>query len=89
MEDDHRLRRELPDERHGPRSKELLRNAYDRGAILVWEVVYAELAPAFDDRAMLDEALWEISATILPIDTDIACEAGQHWSRYRKAGGPK
>ena len=60
----------LPDERHGPRSKELLRNAYDRGAILICDVVYAELVPAFDDRATLDGALREISATISPIDTE-------------------
>ena len=79
----------LPDERHGPQSKELLRNAYDRGAILVCDVVYAELVPAFDDRATLDAALREISATISPIDTDIAYEAGQRWSRYRQAGGPR
>ena len=79
----------LPDERHGPWSKELLRNAYDRGAILICDVVYAELVPAFDDRVTLDRALREISATISPIDTDIAYEAGQRWSRYRQAGGPR
>lgn len=79
----------LPDERHGPRSKELLRDAYDRGAIFICEVVYAELVPAFDDRAKLDAALREISAAISPIDTDIAFEAGQRWSRYRQAGGSR
>lgn len=79
----------LPDERHGPRSKELLWNAYDKGAILICDVVYAELVPAFGDRATLDGVLREISATISPIDTDIAYEAGQRWSRYRQAGGPR
>ena len=79
----------LPDKHHGPLSKELLRNAYDRGAILICDLVYAELVPAFDDRATLDGALREISATISPIDTDIAYEAGQRWSRYRQAGGPR
>ena len=79
----------LPDERHGPRSKELLRDAYDRGAIFICEVVYAELVPAFDDRAKLDGALREISAAISPIDTDIAFEAGHRWSRYRQAGGSR
>ena len=79
----------LADEQHGPQSKALLRNAYDRGAILVCDVVYAELAPAFADRATLDRALREISATTSPIDTDIAYEAGQRWSRYRQAGGPR
>lgn len=77
----------LPDERHGPRSKEWLRDAYDRGAILVCDVVYAELVPAFEGRSRLDEALREINVTISPIDTSIAYEAGLRWLRYRKAGG--
>ena len=79
----------LADGQHGPRSKALLRNAYDRGAIFICDVVYAELVPAFDDRATLDGALREISSTISPIDTDIAYEAGQRWLRYRQAGGPR
>ena len=70
-------------------SKELLRDAYDRGAIFICEVVYAEFVPAFDDLAKLDAALREISAAISPIDTDIAFEAGQRWSRYRQAGGSR
>ena len=79
----------LPDERHGPRSKEWLRDAYDRGAILVCDVVYAELVPAFKDRSKLDEALRDINVTLSPIDTDIAYEAGLRWLRYRQAGGPR
>ena len=79
----------LPDDRHGPRSKELLRDAYDRGAILVCDVVYAELVPAFEDRAALDGALRELSATTSPIDAAIAYEAGRRWLRYRQAGGTR
>ena len=79
----------LPDERHGTRSKQWLRDAYDHGAILVCDVVYAELVPAFRDRAKLDEALREINVTISPINTDIAYEAGLRWLRYRQAGGPR
>ena len=79
----------LADGRHGPRSKEWLRDAYDRGAILVCDVVYAELVPVFKDRSKLDEALREINATISPINTSIAYEAGLRWSRYRDAGGPR
>lgn len=79
----------LPDESHGPRSEEWLRNAYDRGAILICDVVYAELVPAFNDRGKLDGALREINVTISPIDTAIAYEAGLRWLRYRQAGGPR
>ena len=79
----------LPDETHGPQSRELLKSSYDRGAILVCDVVYAELVPAFGSRAILDEALREINATVSPIDTSIAYEAGLRWSRYRRVGGPR
>ena len=65
----------LADEHHGPRSNEWLRRAYDRGAILICDLVYAELAPAFDSREALDDALREISASISPVDTEIAYEA--------------
>ena len=79
----------LPDEHHGQRSVHGLRTAYDRGAILVCDVVYAELVPAFNDRAALDRVLREIGATPSPIDTAIAHEAGVRWRRYRQAGGPR
>ena len=79
----------LADENHGPRSNEWLRRAYDQGAILICDPVYAELAPAFDSREALDDALRKISASISAIDTDIAYEAGRRWLRYRQAGGPR
>ena len=79
----------LPDERHGPTSKERLRDAYDRGVILICDIVYAELVPAFNDRTKLDAALRQISVTISPINTTIAYEAGLRWLRYRQDGGPR
>ena len=79
----------LPDEHHGPRSAQWLRAAYDRGAILVCDVVYAELVPAFEDRTELDRVLREMGVTASPIDTAIAYEAGVRWRRYRQAGGSR
>ena len=79
----------ISDAPHHSQSEEWLTNAYDRGAILVCDVVYAELVPAFGDRSSLDRALREINATISPIDTDIAYEAGLRWLQYRQAGGPR
>ena len=75
--------------RHHSQSQEWLIGAYDRGAILVCDVVYAELVPAFGDRSSLDRALGEINATVSPIDTTIAYDAGLRWARYRQAGGPR
>ena len=79
----------LADERHGEQSKEWLRAAYDAGAIIVCDIVYAELTPAFRDRAALDGALREINAKTSPINTAIAHEAGRRWIRYRQAAGPR
>ena len=74
---------------HHSQSQEWLIDAYDRGAILVCDVVYAELVPAFGSRPALDVALREINATVSPIDTAIAYEAGLRWARYRQVGGPR
>ena len=74
---------------HHSQSQESLISAYDRGAILVCDIVYAELVPAFGDRSSLDKALREINAMVSPIDTAIAYEAGLRWAQYRQAGGSK
>ena len=79
----------LADPRHGEQSRDRLRAAYDAGAIIVCDIVYAELTPAFRDQAALDAALRQINAATSPIDTAIAHEAGRRWMRYRKAGGPR
>lgn len=79
----------LGDEHNGPRSREWLHNAYDAGAIIVCDIVYAELVPAFDDRSSLEGALREINATLSAIDTSIAYVAGLRWMQYRLAGGPR
>ena len=79
----------LPDEHHGHESGERLRAAYDAGAIVVSDVVYAELAAAFPDRATLDDTLNEINAATSAINTEMAFEAGLRWKRYRQSGGPR
>ena len=79
----------LTDDQHGPRSRQWLRTAYDKGAVIACDLVYAELVPAFGDRPVLDRALREIDVTLVPIDTSIAYEAGLRWMSYRRAGGPR
>ena len=77
------------DSPHHSRSREWLRGAYDRGAVIVCDIVYAELAPAFANRSMLDGALSVIGAAPSSIDTAISYDAGTRWKRYRSAGGPR
>ncbi len=79
----------LPSDEHGPRSRQWLSAAYDGGAIVVCDLVYAELVPAFPSHTALDVALREMGAALSPIDSSIAYEAGQRWERYREAGGPR
>ena len=79
----------VPDDEHGPQSRDWLSGAYDAGAVVICDVVYAELAPSFADRSSLDDALLEIGATSSPIDSTIAYEAGIRWKLYRAAGGPR
>lgn len=74
---------------HHSKSLDRLREAYDRGAIVVCDVVYAEIVPHFADRSSLDDALREIGAKLSPIDSAIAYEAGLRWKLYRAAGGPR
>ena len=78
----------LADDQHGPRSKALLRNAYDRGAILICDVVYAELVPAFDDRATSTEHCGRSARRSHP-DTDIAYEAGSAGRATGRPAGPE
>ena len=79
----------LPDAATSQASRELLRTAYDRGPLIVCDIVYAELVPRFDSRDALDAALHSIGATVSPINTDIAFAAGLRWGHYRRAGGPR
>ena len=71
------------------RSKEWLRAAYDRGAILACDIVYAELAPAFPDRASLDHALGMLGATVSPITTDMRTMRGDDGSGTGARGAPE
>ncbi|MXV89581.1 MAG: type II toxin-antitoxin system VapC family toxin [Acidimicrobiia bacterium] len=77
------------DERHGPESRARLTAAYDVGAVVICDIVYAELVPAFDDRTLLNDTLRQINASLSPITTDIAYEAGMRRRQYRRAGGPR
>ena len=70
-------------------SRDKLAGAYAAGAMVVCDIVYAELVPNFGDRTALDGALREINATLSPLDSSITWEAGLRWMRYRQAGGPR
>jgi predicted nucleic acid-binding protein len=79
----------LPDPEFGDISKRLLRQAYDEGALIVCDIVYAELVPQFSDRSLLNEALEKINVSTSSVDKEVAFLAGQEWSEYRNRGGAR
>ena len=79
----------IPSDEHGPRSREWLSAAYNAGAVIICDLVYAELVPAFTSRVSLDGALREIGAALSSINSSIAYEAGLRWKLYRESGGPR
>ncbi|MDE0268948.1 MAG: PIN domain-containing protein [Acidimicrobiaceae bacterium] len=77
------------DKTHGLESMQQLRRICDMGTVVICDIVYAELVPAFGEQAVLDSALREISVSLSPINKEIAYEAGLRWQRYRESGGPR
>ncbi len=77
------------DSPHYEQARQWLQGAYDSGAVLVCDLVYAELVPVFRSRADLDAALRTLGTTLSRIDSTIAYEAGTRWKRYRQAGGSR
>ena len=77
------------DSPHHTQSLRWLRQAYDRGAVIICDLVYAELVPAFTSRVSLDGALREIGAALSSINSSIAYEAGLRWKLYRESGRPR
>jgi predicted nucleic acid-binding protein len=79
----------LPDKEHAKRSAELLKQAYDEGALVICDIVYSELVPQFNTRSLLDSTLARINVGISATDSDVAYLAGQKWGLYRKTGGKR
>jgi predicted nucleic acid-binding protein len=77
------------DEPEAERWMDALVRARRQGQLVICEVVYAELAPAFETRAALDETLSDLGARLDPVAADSAWLAGQTFRRYRRDGGPR
>ncbi len=79
----------LPDEKFASDSSKLLKLAYDEGALVICDIVYAELVHQFDKRSMLDSTLATINVSLSSVDKDVAFLAGERWKVYRKSGGER
>lgn len=68
---------------------EVLIQARRQGLLVLCEVVYAEVAPAFESRGELDKVLAALGAHLDPIGAETAWLAGETFKRYRAEGGPR
>lgn len=68
---------------------EVLIQARRQGLLVLCEIVYAEVAPAFESRVELDNVLVDLGAHLDPIGAEAAWLAGQTFKRYRAKGGPR
>jgi len=74
---------------HVVRSQAALRRCLQEGALIVCEVVVAELRPCFPSRESLLAALDALDVGFVPITREAALLAGETWQQYRRAGGTR
>ena len=72
----------IPDSRHADASQWALDAALAEGAIVIGEVVYAELASQFMSAAELDRFLDETHIRLDPSPPEALWQAAQAWHRY-------
>lgn len=77
------------DSPHHFQARRLLKTAYDAGDLIICDLVYAELVPAFANRFELDDALRQLGVSPSSINIEIGYEAGRRWRQYRRSGGPR
>lgn len=67
----------------GERSREALRDAYRRGALVACDVVWSEVRAAFDDEQPFAEALATLGIQFDPVSPASAALAGSLWRAQR------
>lgn len=76
------------DARFGVRSREALRSAYDGGALVACEVVWAEVRAHFAEDADFEAALRPLGVRFDPISPEAASAAGRLWRQSRAGAEP-
>ena len=69
----------------GSRSRDALRSAYDRGALVACDVVWAEVRAHFEDEADFGAALGMLGVRYDAIDAATAAFAGRLWRHSRRS----
>jgi hypothetical protein len=78
------------DSRFGPASREALRAAYDIGALVACDVVWAEVRAHFDDDGAFERAVGLLGVRFDAISDETALASGRLWQKSRgRAHGPR
>ena len=72
------------DPEHGEASREALRAAYHAGALVVCDVVWAEVRAHFPSDEPFRAALHTLGIAFDPLDSESSALAGALWRRYRE-----
>ena len=76
------------DERHGPASREALRGAYDAGALVACEIVWAEVRAHFPSDEAFLAGIDLLGVRFDPLSAEAGLMAGRLWrERKRRARG--
>ena len=77
------------DPRYSETSAALIEQAAEAGALVICEIVYAELTPRFSSQAQLDGVLRKLGIELISTGKAPLYLAGQNWRKYRASGGPR
>lgn len=80
------------DRRFGERSREALRTAYDAGALVACDVVWAEVRARFPSDEAFEAAMGLLGVRFEPLSPEAAVTAGRLWRAGRegaKRGRPR
>jgi predicted nucleic acid-binding protein len=77
------------DAKHGLASADAMRRAISEGSLIACEIVWAELAAAFESERQAEAALDRLGVDFSSVERPQAVAAGTAWRRYRGRGGPR
>jgi predicted nucleic acid-binding protein len=72
---------------HGEKSREAIRRAYDTGALVACEIVWAEVRAHFQNDSTFAEALSLLGIQFDPVSVEAAAMAGRLWRDLRRESG--
>lgn len=79
----------IPNTKYAQASKRLLEEALAQGALVISEVVYAELASQFPTKQELERFLADTQIRLVSSSPEALQQAGEAWKAYTKVRGTK